>query len=59
MLIKIIAKADFSSSIKTNNNNDISYSLNPYYILRKFITLSSLKIHSNPTIIKENLHTDP
>lgn len=59
MLIKIIAKADFSSSIKTNNNNDSSYSLNPYYILRKLITLSSLKIHSDPTIMKENLHTDP
>lgn len=58
MLIKIIAKADFSSSIKTNNNKDSSYSLNPYYILRKLITLSSLKIHSNSTIMKENLHTD-
>lgn len=48
MLIKIIAKADFPSSIKTNNNNANNYSLNPYYILRKLITLSSLKIHSNP-----------
>ena len=59
MLIKITAKADFPSSIKTNNNNDNKCSLNPYYILRKLITLSSLKIHSNPTIMKGNLHTDP
>ena len=59
MLIKIIAKADFPSSIKNNNNNDNNCSLNPYYILRKLITLSSLKIHSTPTIMKGNLHTDP
>lgn len=59
MLIKIIAKADFPSSIKTNNNNDNSYSLNLYYILRKLIILSSLKIYSNPTIMKGNLHTYP
>ena len=59
MLIKIIAKAGFPSSIKTNNNSDNSYSLNLYYILRKLITFSSLKIHSNPTIMKGNLHTYP